>query len=690
MSHQFLFELGTEELPPTALLTLSNAFEASIKQQLDAAKVGYDALTSYATPRRLAIVIDGLDETTAVEEVTNWGPPAKIALDKDGNPSKAAMAFAKKNGLDVADLQTENDGKADKLVAHIKVGGDPVKALLPATVQTALAALPIAKRMRWGSSRAEFVRPVQWVVMLLDSDVLPATILDIESGRTTRGHRFHANHAITINTPADYATALQEQGHIMPSFSERQAVIKQQVQEQAQKIGGDAVIGQDLLDEVTGLVEWPVALSGKFDKTFLNVPSEALISSMKEHQKYFHVVDKSGELIPHFITVANIVSRDPAQVIDGNERVIRPRLADAAFFFETDKKVTLASRVEKLKSVVFQAKLGTVYDKTIRLEQLADYVCAQTNTSAADAKRACVLSKCDLISNMVVEFSGMQGLAGYHYALNDGENALVAQAIGEQYKPKFAGDTLPQSHEGTVLALADRLDTITGIFGIGQVPSGSKDPFALRRASLGLLRLIIENNLTLDLRDLVSKSASLFSDLPKKDTVVDDVITYILERFKSWYSDANIAIEVYQAVEAKKLTVPLDINDRVYAVNAFSALPEAQALAAANKRVSNILAKQAGDIATDIDTALFENEAESALYNQVQALQADIAPLLAKKDYTQTLKTLASLRAAIDTFFDDVMVLTDDMAVRQNRLALLKQLQTLFLHVADISYLAVK
>jgi len=690
MSHQFLFELGTEELPPTALLTLSTAFEASIKQQLDTAKIGYNALTSYATPRRLAIVIDGLDETTPIEAITNWGPPAKIAVDKDGNPSKAAMAFAKKNGLDVADLQTENDGKADKLVAHIKVGGDPVKALLPATVQTALSALPIAKRMRWGSSRAEFVRPVQWVVMLLDNDVLPATILDIDSGRTTRGHRFHANHTITLNNPAEYATALKEQGHIMPSFSERQSVIKQQVQEQAHNIGGEAVIGQDLLDEVTGLVEWPVALSGKFDETFLSVPSEALVSSMKEHQKYFHVVDKSGELIPYFITVANIVSRDPAQVIDGNERVIRPRLADAAFFFDTDKKVTLASRVDKLKSVVFQAKLGTVYDKTIRLEQLADYVCQQTNTPATDAKRACVLSKCDLISNMVVEFSGMQGLAGYHYALNDGENAPVAQAIGEQYKPKFAGDTLPQSHEGTVLALADRLDTITGIFGIGQVPSGSKDPFALRRASLGLLRLIIENNLTLDLRDLVSKSASLFSDLPKKETVVDDVTAYILERFKSWYSDANIAIEVYQAVEAKKLTVPLDINDRVYAVNAFSALPEAQALAAANKRVSNILAKQADDVATSINTALFESEAESALYNQVQALQVDIAPLLAQKDYTQTLKTLASLRAAIDTFFDDVMVLTDDMAIRHNRLALLKQLQTVFLHVADISCLAVK
>lgn len=689
MSYEFLVELGTEELPPTALKTLSNAFTQGIKNGLDSAKLEYTGVESYATPRRLAVWVKGLSESTPVEDVKAWGPPAAIAF-KDGEPTKAAEAFAKKNGLQISELTTENDGKADKLVANLRAGGEAASDLLEDIVNASLAALPINKRMRWGASRAEFVRPVHWAVMLLNDDILPATILGKTTGNVTRGHRFHANKAITITNAASYASTLLEKGKVVASFEDRRATIAKGVAEEAQRLGGEAVISEDLLDEVSALVEWPVALGGRFDESFLSVPAEALISSMKEHQKYFHVVDSKGALVPYFITVSNIDSADPAQVIDGNERVIRPRLADAAFFFETDKKVSLESRREKLKSVVFQAKLGTIYDKTQRISSLSSYIANKLSVDSQTTVRAAELCKSDLVSNMVYEFPEMQGIAGYSYALNDGESEAVAQAIVEQYMPKFAGDALPGSDAGTILALADRLDTITGIFGIGQTPTGSKDPFALRRASLGALRLLVEKGYELDLRDLIAHAAGQFNDLPKADRVVEDVLSYMLERFKAWYEEANIASEVFQAVHAKKLSTPLDINNRVYAVNEFYALDEAKALAAANKRVSNILAKNEGDIATSIDNALFAEDAEKDLAEQVSKMKTAVEPLLAERNYTQALKTLAGLRATVDRFFNDVMVMTDDLAVRKNRLALLQQLRELFLHVADISLLDVK
>lgn len=689
MSYEFLVEIGTEELPPTALKTLSNAFTQGITNGLDTAKLNYSGVESYATPRRMAVWVKGLDETTPVEDVKAWGPPAAIAF-KDGAPTRAAEAFAKKNGLEVSELTTENDGKADKLVANLRAGGEATADLLENIVNQSLAALPINKRMRWGASRAEFVRPVHWAIMLLNDKVLPATVLGKTTANITRGHRFHANKDITINNAASYASTLLEEGKVVASFEDRRATIAAQVAEEAKKLGGEAVIGDDLLDEVSALVEWPVALGGRFDESFLAVPAEALISSMKEHQKYFHVVDGNGALLPYFITVSNIESQDPAQVIDGNERVIRPRLADAAFFFETDKKTTLESRRDKLKSVVFQAKLGTVYDKTERIRGLSQFIAEKLAVDATPAVRAAELCKSDLVSNMVYEFPEMQGIAGYSYALNDGETEAVAQAIVEQYMPKFAGDDLPSSDAGTIVALADRLDTITGIFGIGQTPTGSKDPFALRRASLGALRLLVEKGYELDLRDLVAQAATQFSDLPKASTVVDDVLNYMLERFKAWYEEANIAPEVFQAVQAKKLSTPLDINNRVYAVNEFYALPEAKALAAANKRVSNILAKNEGDIASSVNPALFTNDAEKTLAEQVSQMKSAVEPFIAERNYTQALTTLASLRPTVDTFFKDVMVMADDMEERKNRLALLQQLRELFLGVADISFLDVK
>lgn len=688
MSQDFLVEIGTEELPPTALLKLSNSFTEQVRSGIEASGLSFNNVEPFATPRRLAIVVTGLDEKTPEKQITNWGPPKKIAFDDEGKPSKAAIAFAKKNNISPDDLVVENDGKADKLVHRSTQAGKNAIDLLPAIVQTALDKLPIAKRMRWGASRIEFVRPVQWVVMMLGSDVIDATILGIKAGLTTRGHRFHCDTDLDIANPSAYQELLKTSGHIVANYDERKTLIRQQVIAEGEKLGGKAIIDEALLDEVTGLVEWPVALTGSFEERFLAVPAEALISSMKEHQKYFHVEDANGNLIPYFITVSNIVSQDPAQVISGNERVIRPRLADAAFFFETDQKVKLETRLEALKTVVFQAKLGTVYEKTQRVMSLAAKIAEHIGSDANHAKRAAELSKADLVSDMVLEFDKMQGIAGCYYALNDGEPAEVANAIKDQYLPKFAGDKLPESSTGCAVALADRLDTIVGIFGIGQPPTGSKDPFALRRATLGVLRIIVEKDLNLDLRTLLNQAQQQHNNLTVTDNLTETVLNYMLERFRAWYEEDQIKAEVFLAVSAKGLSQPLDINQRVRAVHNFSQLPEAQALAAANKRVSNILAKLDDKTQLNaVDSALLSDEAEIALAQLVQAKADEISPMLTQRQYTEALTSLASLRETIDRFFDDVMVMVDDEAVRNNRLALLKQLRGLFFEVADISLL---
>lgn len=687
MSADFLVELGTEELPPKALKNLMNSFASSIEQQLRDLELSFTAVKPFAAPRRLAVLVEGLAAQTPSKDLVVWGPPAAIAF-KDGEPTKAALAFAEKNGIAPSELKAESDGKAEKLVARITTQGQAVQGLLGEIVNNALAQLPIAKRMRWGAKRAEFVRPAHWLVMLYGSDVVDASALNIQSGRESRGHRFHANHAVSIASAADYANTLRKEGHVEADFAARQAIIREQVEAAAKEVGGVAVIDADLLDEVTSLVEWPQALRGQFEERFLAVPAEALIASMKEHQKYFHVVNAEGKLLNYFITVANIVSKDPAAIIDGNERVIRPRLSDAAFFFETDKKTTLESLRERLKNIVFQAQLGTVYEKTERVAKLAAQIASLTQGNAAWAERAGLLCKSDLVTNMVGEFDDMQGIAGYYYAQNDGEAEEVALAMNEQYLPRFAGDVLPTSATGTLVALADRLDTITGIFGIGQLPTGSKDPFALRRASIAVLRLLIEKNLPLDLRELLSSAAAQHANLTTQgDALVEQVLGYMLDRFRNFYEDENIPAEVFQAVAAKNLSQPLDIHQRVLAVNNFAKLPEAAALAAANKRVSNILSKNETAANLSINSSLLSDEAEKVLAAAISAKQTMVAPLFASRSYTQALTALADLQAPVDAFFDNVMVMCDDAATQQNRLALLQALRALFLEVADISLL---
>jgi glycyl-tRNA synthetase beta chain len=687
MSADFLVELGTEELPPKALKNLMNSFAETIEANLKAAELSFTAIKPFAAPRRLAVLVENLASETPSKELVVWGPPAAIAFDKEGQPTKAALAFAEKNGIAASELKAENDGKAEKLVARINAEGKKTVELLEAVVADALAKLPIAKRMKWGAKREEFVRPVHWLVMLFGSDVVNASLLGLTAGRTTRGHRFHYNNSIDLAKASDYASVLKNTGFVVADFAERGATIKQQVEAEAKKIGGVAVIDPALLDEVTSLVEWPVALTGQFEERFLAVPAEALIASMKEHQKYFHVVDANGKLKNNFITVANIQSKDPSQIIDGNERVIRPRLSDAAFFFETDKKTTLASLRERLKTIVFQAQLGTIYDKTERVAGLAKLIAGKLNADAASAERAAQLCKSDLVTNMVGEFDDMQGIAGYYYAVNDGENAEVAAAMNEQYMPRFAGDQLPATTTGAIIALADRLDTITGIFGIGQQPTGSKDPFALRRASIAVLRILVEKKLALDLRDLLIFAKNQHKNLTVGDELVEQVLAYMLERFRAFFEDANIPAEVFQSVTAKQLSQPLDINQRVLAVNEFSKLPQAQALAAANKRVSNILAKQNAALSTEVNAALLQEDAEKTLAAAVSAKAAVVAPLFATREYTKALAALADLQQPVDAFFDSVMVMSDDPVLQQNRLALLQQLRGLFLEVADISYL---
>ena len=684
MSKQdFLVELGTEELPPKALKNLSAAFTSGIEQGLKDAGLNFGAVVSFAAPRRLAVRIEALEAQQADQEEILYGPPANIAFDADGKPTKAAEGFAARAGATAADLQTGDNGK---LMIQRTIKGKNTVELLPAIVQNSLDKLPIPKRMRWGASRVEFVRPVQWLVMLFGSEVVNGEVLGLKAGNTSRGHRFHAPGEITIANPAEYQDKLRA-AYVMADFAERAALINEQVAAKGKELGGEAVIDADLLDEVTALNEWPVALAGSFDEDFLRVPPEALVSSMKEHQKYFHVM-KDGKLMPNFITIANIESKDPAQVISGNEKVIRPRLSDAAFFWDTDRKQKLESRFAKLENVVWVNGLGSIADKARRIGKLASRIAAVTGADSALVERAAQLCKNDLVSSMVYEFTDLQGLAGKYYAEHDGEHADVAAAMVEQYMPAFAGDALPASQTGTLIALADRLDSLVGLFGIGQIPTGSKDPFALRRASLGVLRLLVEKEINIDLGDLIDWAiGSDWATAPKAETKAT-LTEYLLDRFSAWYADEGIPAGVFQSVRALGITNALDINRRVQAVHAFNKLDAAEALAAANKRVSNILAKNGGDkVEARVDSALLAQAEEKTLAEQVAAKQQAVEPLMAQGDYSAALTELAGLRVAVDAFFDNVMVMADDEAVKNNLLALLKQLQGLFIGIADISLL---
>ena len=688
MKADLLFELGTEELPPKALIALSAALEENMTSELAKKNLTWDTFSSFAAPRRLALTVTGLDTVTPDLETTAWGPPVKIAFDNEGAPTKAAQAFAKKNNLAVDDLSSlvENDGQQDKLCVRKIVAGEATGDLLASIINRALADLPIPKRMRWGSSREEFVRPVQWTVLLFDNKVCEETILGLRSSNVSQGHRFLGNGDIVIESAASYEQQLHDD-YVIADFKKRRAIIEEGIKALAENNAGRAVIDAELLDEVTALNEWPVPLLGRFEQRFLSVPAEALISSMKEHQKYFHLVDKNDDLMPAFITVANINSKQPEEIIAGNERVIRPRLADAAFFYKNDANISLEQRRESLRSVVFQEKLGSIYDKTERVARLAKLIAHITGANPDHAYRAAQLSKSDLVSDMVGEFADLQGIMGRYYAINDGEHKDVADALLEQYLPRFSNDQLPTSAVGTTLAIADKLDTVVGIFSIGQQPSGSRDPFALRRASLGILRILLGRQIDIDLESAVNLAAEPFNlETIRRKEVCKQVLTYIIERFKSWYKEEGYAAEIFLSVDGLELTNPLDIDARVQAVAAFTKLPESENLAAANKRVSNILAKQKNNFScATVQPELLIKNSENTLFSAIESLATTTQALVAERKYEQALTGLASLSDPVDHFFNDVMVMVDDDKMRDNRLQLLRNLRSLFLNVADIA-----
>jgi len=684
-----LIELGTEELPPKALKTLALAFRDGICQGLEQNKLGFGEVKWYASPRRLAVQIAAVQLQAPAKDIEVLGPPVDRAKDDNGDWTPAALGFARKQGVQPEQLQAIDSAKGVRLGLRSTVQGATAKDALNGIVSNAIAQLPIAKKMRWGASRIEFVRPVHWVVLMLGQDSDHGEILGVPTGNTTYGHRFHSQGPLAIDLPENYADILLD-AKVVADFGLRQSMIRDQLEVEASALRATAVIDPKLLDEVTGLVEWPVALTGSFDKRFLQLPAEALVSSMKEHQKYFHLVDEHGALKANFITICNIESTDPIQVIAGNERVIRPRLSDTAFFFETDKKKPLAARVESLKNIVFQQKLGSLYDKTRRVEQLAGEIAQKIGSSAEKARRAAFLSKADLGTDMVLEFSDMQGIAGSYYAVHDGEEADVAAALAQQYWPKFAGDQLPQTPTACALGLADRLDTLCGIFGIGQAPTGSKDPFALRRASLAVLRIIVEKELDLDLRDALELAVAQYPDGLLAQGTTAQVFDYMIERFRAWYEDEDIPVEVFRAVSAKKLGRPIDIQHRVHAVHAFTQLPEASALAAANKRVSNILGKlDPGHVFSEVSANLLVEAQEISLFKALETSKDVSHGHSQKGEYAEALAALAGLREPVDAFFDGVMVNAEDAALRDNRLNLLKTLRDTFMEVADISLLVV-
>ncbi|QKJ33506.1 glycine--tRNA ligase subunit beta [Pseudomonas sp. MPDS] len=681
-AQDFLVELGTEELPPKALNTLADAFLAGIEKGLQAAGLNFEAKHVYAAPRRLAVLITALATQQPDRSINLDGPPRQAAFDADGNPTQAALGFAKKCGVDLSEI----DQSGPKLRYSQSIKGKPTASLLPTIIEDSLNDLPIPKRMRWAARKEEFVRPTQWLVMLLGDQVIDCTILAQKAGRDSRGHRFHHPQSVRITSPANYLADLRS-AYVLADANERRELISRRTEELATQQEGTAIVPPSLLDEVTALVEWPVPLVCSFEERFLEVPQEALITTMQDNQKYFCLLDAEGKLLPRFITVANIESKDPQQIIAGNEKVVRPRLTDAEFFFKQDKKQPLESFNERLQNVVFQEKLGSVYDKAERVSKLAAFIAPRIGGDAQRAARAGILSKCDLSTEMVGEFPEMQGVAGYYYALNDGEPQDVALALNEQYMPRGAGAELPTTLTGAAVAIADKLDTLVGIFGIGMLPTGSKDPYALRRAALGVLRILIDKQLDLDLNDAVAFAVNAFGSKVKSAGLADAVLEFIFDRLRARYEDEGVDVATYLSVRALKPGSALDFDQRVQAVQAFRQLPEAAALAAVNKRVSNLLSKAEPTIFAVPEARYFDNAVEFSLNSAIQQASTSVQPLMEKREYAEALARLAALRDPVDAFFEAVMVNADNEDVRKNRYALLARLRGLFLNIADISML---
>lgn len=698
-TEDFLVEIGTEELPPKALLDLEHSFATTIADGLRQTQLEFGGLQSFATPRRLAVLVRGLATQQPAQRIEKRGPPVSVAFAADGSPTRAALAFAEGCGLPVGALGRVETAKGAWLFHADDVAGRPAAQLLPGIVEAALAALPIPRRMRWGSGDTEFVRPVHWVVMLLGPKVLPAPILGLEPGRRTRGHRFHAPGWLSIDRPGDYAELLATRGKVLADRASRQERVKALAHAAATAVGGVPVHDTALLEEVAALVEWPVAVTGSFDADFLRLPDEVVIATLQGHQRYFPLRDAAGALLPRFVTIANIESLDADQIRQGNERVVLPRLADAAFFWDQDRKETLAGRIGRLDQVVFQKGLGSLRERSQRIAELAVGIAGQLDVDAAVAERAALLGKTDLLTAMVGEFPELQGRMGYHYARHDGEPDAVAAAIEEQYLPRHAGDRLPATPAGRVLAIADRADALAGGFALGKRPTGNKDPFGLRRAALGLLRILIEDRIDVDLPVLLARAISLQPPAVKEPkALADELHEFILDRARSWYIDGlapdlpagTIALETFEAVRERKPASPADFHERLLGVRAFQALPEAASLAAANKRIANILRTGANDGRQDtVDPALFDAPEERALHDAIAALEAGHHEALRRRDYRGVLQGLATLKMPVDAFFDAVLVMADDPAVRRNRLAQLGRLRALFLDVADLSRLTV-
>ncbi|MCL9782985.1 glycine--tRNA ligase subunit beta [Vibrio sp. S4M6] len=686
MAKNFLIELGTEELPPTQLRTLAEAFAANFEAELKSAELDHQGVKWFAAPRRLALKVSALAEGQADKTVEKRGPAISVAFDAEGNATKAAQGWARGNGITVDQAERLTTDQGEWLLFKQEVKGKPTSDIVVDLAAKALANLPIAKPMRWGNKTTQFIRPVKTLTILMGDELIAGEILGVQSNRTIRGHRFMGEQEFTIESADQYPDILAERGKVIADYEARKAIILADAQKAATQVGGTADLEDDLVEEVTSLVEWPVVLTAKFEQEFLKVPSEALVYTMKGDQKYFPVYDDNKNLLPNFIFVSNIESKEPRYVIEGNEKVVRPRLADAEFFFNTDRKRPLVDRLPELETAIFQKQLGTIKDKTDRITELAGYIADKIGADVEKSKRAALLAKCDLMTSMVFEFTDTQGVMGMHYARHDGEDEQVALALNEQYMPRFAGDELPSNGISSAVAMADKLDTIVGIFGIGQAPKGS-DPFALRRASLGVLRIIVENGYQLDLTDLISKAKSLFGDKLTNANVESDVIEFMLGRFRAWYQDAGFSIDIIQAVLARHPTKPSDFDQRVKAVSHFRGLDEAESLAAANKRVGNILAKFSGELAEEIDLSLLQEDAEKTLAENVEVLAEALEPAFATGNYQQALSQLAALREPVDAFFDNVMVMVEDEALKLNRLTLLNKLRNLFLKVADISLL---
>lgn len=681
-----LIELGTEELPPKALKSLRDSLKTGIESGLKGAELSFDSIEAYATPRRLAVLVKQVETEQQDKVVEKRGPAIKVAFDDSGNPTKAAEGWARSNGISVEQADRLKTDKDEWLLHKATVKGLPLAELVQGILETAIKALPIPKPMRWGNSTAQFIRPVHTLTVMLGSELIEAEILETKSGRFIQGHRFHSPQGFELDHVDNYLSKLHE-AKVIANFEERIETIQSEVSRLASELGGQVIQDDELIEEVAALVEWPIALTASFDQGFLAVPKEPLIVTMKDDQRYFPVEDGKGNLLPQFIFITNIESRAPQQIIKGNEKVVHPRLADAQFFFDSDKKAALESRVAALDSVLFQKQLGSIGDKARRISVLAGKIANQLAADVKASERAGLLCKADLVSDMVSEFPETQGVMGKHYALNDGESPVVAEAIEQHYWPRFSGDELPLTREACAVALADKLDTLVGIFGIGQVPKGDRDPFALRRAALGLLRTLVERELSLDLHELLAASVEVFGDKLSNNTVANDVFDFLLGRFRPWYQDQGISVDVIQSVLARSPSKPTDFDQRVKAVQSFKSMDSAASLAAANKRVGNILAKSNEEISGNLDETLLQEESETTLYRLVEQTESAVKPLIADGKYSDALTHLSELKEPVDAFFEHVMVNADDDKVRINRLNLLFRLRQLFLEIADISLL---